>query len=299
MSAPEVALISPLASRMWLAAELAELLKHSGCTAGDLARRVNVDSRKISYLLKAERRSSAQDVTKILKYLQVSTQHRRSLLDAAAAAEQGGWWDRYSIEMGSRQATYADLEVGAEICEFTQTFFPGLLQTAEYAMGRAIADRPYSSKRFLAERGVEARTLRQKVLSGPQARGYDVVIDEAVLRRGVATPAVIRDQISHIIDVAVRSPAVTVRVLRLGTRLPGEAVPATSFSIYRYPELEGLQVVAVETDDTDLFITESAKSAPYRDRYELLRSAAMSPSDTLDFLIAEVEVSSVEFGRSA
>nr|WP_285689927.1 DUF5753 domain-containing protein [Actinoplanes sp. NBRC 103695] len=258
-----------------------------------------MDSRKISYLLKAERRSNAEDVTKILKYLQVSTHHRRSLLKAAAAAERGGWWDRYSIEMGSRQATYADLEAGAEICEFTQTLFPGLLQTTEYAMGRAVADRRYWSKRFTAERGVEARILRQKVLSGQQARGYDVVIDEAVLRRGVATPAVIEDQINRIIDVAVQSPAVTVRVLRLGTRLPGEAVPATSFSIYRYPELEGFQVVAVETDDSDLFITESAKSAAYRDRYELLRSAALSPSDTLDFLVAEVEASSSEYRRSA
>jgi hypothetical protein len=126
-----------------------------------------------------------------------------------------------------------------------------------------------------------------------------VVIDEAVLRRGVSALPVIRDQISHIVGVAVQSPAVTVRVLPLGTPLPGEAVPATSFSIYRYPELEGLDVVAIETDDDDYFVTDPGKAAAYRDRYELLRSAALSPSDTLDFLTAEAEILSSRTRRSA
>jgi hypothetical protein len=109
-----------------------------------------------------------------------------------------------------------------------------------------MADSRYYSKRFLVERSVQARALRQQVLCGRNARGYDVVLDEAVLRRAVAAPAVIRNQISHLAGVAIQNSAVTVRVLRLGTRLPGEAVPATSFSIYRYPELDRLEVVAVE-----------------------------------------------------
>jgi transcriptional regulator with XRE-family HTH domain len=299
VSAPEVALISPFASRHWLASEIAALMKQAECTAGDLARQARVDPRKISYLLKAERKSSVDDVARILEQLQVPALRLGSILKIAEDAERGGWWERYSIEMGSRQATYADLEAGAAIVEFTQTLVPGLLQTEAYAMGRAVADRLYHSKRFLVDRAVEARTLRKQVLSGPDARGYQVVVDEAVLRRAVASPAVIRDQVDHMVGVAMQTSAVTIRVLLLGTPLPGDAIPATSFSIYRYPELEGFEVVAVETDDTDLFITEPAKTAAYRERFEALRSAALSPSDTLDFLVVEAENPSRAARRSA
>lgn len=292
-------MISPFASRLWLASELAELMKRSGCTAGEIARQAGVDPRKISYLLKAERKSSAHDISRILNHLKVAPLHQQALLHAATAAQSGGWWDRFSIEMGSRQATYADLEAGAAIREFSQTLFPGLLQTAKYAMGRATADRTHYSKRFLVERAVEARTLRQQVLSGRTARGYEVVLDEAVLRRAVAAAAVIQDQINHIVGIAVQNPKVTVRLLRLGAPLPSEAVPATSFSIYRYPELHGFEVVAVETDDTDLFITDPTKTAAYRNRYELLRSAALSPAETLDYLVAEAEKLSQSARRSA
>jgi transcriptional regulator with XRE-family HTH domain len=292
-------LISPLASRLWLASELAELVKRSGCTAGELARKAGVDPRKISYLLKAERKSSAQDISKILSALEVAPQDQKDLLYAAAEAEKSGWWDRFSIEMGSRQATYADLEAGAAICEFSQTLFPGLLQTEEYATGRAEADRTYHSKRFLVERAVEARSLRQKVLSGLTARGYEVILDEAVLRRAVAAARVMRNQINHIVGMAVQNSKVSVRLLRLGVPLPSEAIPATSFSIYHYRELQDLEVVAVETDDSDLFITDPSKTAAYRHRFGLLRSAALNPAETLEFLVAEAESLSQSARRSA
>lgn len=299
MSAPEVTLTSPFASRHWLASEIATLMRQAPCTASDLARQARVDPRKISYLLKAERKASVADVAKILEHLQVPTLRRRFILQVAEAAEQNGWWERYSIEMGSRQATYADLETGAEIVEFSQTLIPGLLQTEAYAMGRAVADRLYYSKRFLVDRAVEGRKLRKQVLSGAHARGYQAVIDEAVLRRAVATPAVIQDQINHLVSVAMQTPAVTIRILRLGTPLPEDAIPATSFSIYRYPDLEKMQMVAVEIDDTDLFITEPVRTATYRGRYEALRSVAMPPPDTLDFLEAEAENLSRSAWRSA
>jgi hypothetical protein len=273
-------------------------MKASSCTARDLACRAGVDQRKISYLLKAERKSSTADVARILHHLHPLAPHQDRILKIAAEVERDGWWQRYRIEMGSRQADYADLEADAEIFEFSQTLFPGLLQTKNYAMSRAIADRSYHSKRFLVHRAVEARKLRQQVLSGPAARGYQVVLDESVFRRAVATPAVIREQINHMVGVAMQMPAVTIRILTLGTPLPGEAVPATSFSIYRYRELGGLEIVAVETDDTDILITDSAKAAMYRQRYELLSSAALSPSDSLDFLVTEAERMSEAAGRS-
>jgi hypothetical protein len=274
-------------------------MKRAACTAGDLARQARVDPRRISYLLKAERKSSVDDVAKILEHLRVPASHRHSILQIAEAAEQEGWWERYSIEMGPRQATYAGWEAGATIVEYTQTLYPGLLQDEAYAMGRAVADRRYHSKRFLVDRAVQARTLRQQVLSGPDARGYEVVVDEAVLRRAVASPAVVRDQLNHMVSVAMQSSAVTIRVLLLGTPLPGDAIPATSFSIYRYRELAGLQVVAVETDDRDHFITDPAKTAAYRERYEALCSAALTASDTLDFLLVEAGNLSRAARRSA
>ena len=300
VTAPEVALISPFASRHWLASELTMLLSEARCTAKDLAGRAGVDPRRISYLLKAERKPSSGDVTRMLNHLPVPKARRRLLLDVAEAAEQQGWWERYSNEMGQRQARYADLEAGAEIAEYAQTLFPGLLQSQTYATVRAIADKACHSKRFLVDRAVAARARRQEFLLGPRSRGYEVVLDEVMFHRAAAPPAVIENQIKYMVAVAVQTPAVTMRILRLNTLLPGNTIPATSFSIYRYHDLNEFQIVAIETDDTDLLtITDPTKVATYRARYELLCRTAKDPAETLEFLVAEADNLSRTERRSA
>ncbi|WP_230395456.1 helix-turn-helix domain-containing protein [Plantactinospora alkalitolerans] len=80
---------------------------------------------------------------------------------------------------------------------FELAFVPGLLQTEAYA--RAIV----SSDGRLTDEAVEARVMaraeRQRRLSGDDPPQFMAVLDEAVLHRAVGGPAVMREQLFHLV----------------------------------------------------------------------------------------------------
>lgn len=49
------------------------------------------------------------------------------IMTIAREAQERGWWEKFADKMRSRQALYANLEVGAcEIHEYQMVFLPGL-----------------------------------------------------------------------------------------------------------------------------------------------------------------------------
>lgn len=58
-----------------------------------------------------------------------------------------------------------------------------------------------------------------------------------------------------------------------------------AFFTYRYPERGDPIMVAVDTITSDLILTRSPEVDPYVDLYGRLRDAALSPADTVDFLL--------------
>jgi hypothetical protein len=91
---------------------------------------------------------------------------------------------------------------------------PGLLQTEDYARS-VLAVRPGVTDDGLAEL-VAARIERQAILSRDKPPRLWVVIDEAVLRRQAGGSKIMRDQLSHLADVAER-PNVTIEVVPYST----------------------------------------------------------------------------------
>jgi transcriptional regulator with XRE-family HTH domain len=90
---------------------------------------------------------------------------------------------------------------------------PGLLQTAGYA--RAIlAAGPDTVAEELDEL-VAARLTRQEILDRPRPPQLWVVIDEAVLHRLIGSAQIMRDQLTHLTESAVR-PDITVQVVPSG-----------------------------------------------------------------------------------
>jgi hypothetical protein len=192
--------------------------------------------------------------------------------------------------MGPRQARTADLEAGAAaISQFQPVLFPGLLQTPEFSAVRAAADRPASSRRYSTARALEARARRQEILDGADATPYEVVLDEAVLRRHTADPTVMRTQLDHLINAALHRRAVTVRVLPFNTRIDGDLLPRTAFSRYTYSDPEDPVIVTVETNVEDLIITEPDKVAVFANLYAKLQEAALDPADSIELLTTTAE----------
>lgn len=101
-----------------------------------------------------------------------------------------------------------------EIREFAATNVPGILQTEAYA--RAVlsaAYPPWSSEE--RDKHVVTRLDRQVILADPVSPVVWALLDEAALRRPVGGPAVMAEQIMHIVRLA-ENERVRVHVLPFG-----------------------------------------------------------------------------------
>ncbi|MGX1853422.1 helix-turn-helix domain-containing protein [Streptomyces sp. NPDC055299] len=87
------------------------------------------------------------------------------------------------------------------IREFALSYVPGILQTDAYAHAvLSVAFPPRSDEE--RDRHVVTRLERAKVLSNPVSPVVWALLDEAVLRRLIGGPAVMADQIMHIVRLA-------------------------------------------------------------------------------------------------
>jgi transcriptional regulator with XRE-family HTH domain len=300
-------LISPYVRRLRLAEELRALRVERGLTHEQLAKEIGQSRAQISRLENGHT-VDQNDVMKILEVLDVDDQRWTQIITIAREAGERGWWES-NRAMGSRQALYADLEAGAEsIREFQMTFVPGLLQTPEFTRARIEAERgargagpmPYT-----ADKAVEARTARQRMLRRPGGPSYEVVLDEVAIRRPAAPAEIVRAQLYNVAARVNRDPKTSVRVLPLGAVVEGYAVPRSAFSLYTFADPGDPTVVLVDTVTDDLVLTDPEDVQRYEDLYTRLRDAALPTLASLERLSetarrrAEVEAATAKANLKA
>jgi hypothetical protein len=167
------------------------------------------------------------------------------------------------------------------------TFVPGLLQTPEFTRARIEAERGARGPgpaAYSAEKAVEARTARQRMLRRPGGPSYEVVLDEVAIRRPAAPAEIVRAQLYNVAARVNRDPKTSVRVLPLGALVEGYSVPRSAFSIYTFADPGDPTVVLVDTVTDDLVLTDPHDVGRYEELYARLREAALSPVASLDRL---------------
>jgi transcriptional regulator with XRE-family HTH domain len=279
-------LISPYVRRLRLAEELRALRIERGLTHEQLAKEIGQSRAQISRLENGHT-VDQNDVMKILEILEVDDDRWTQIITIAREAGERGWWESNKA-MGARQALYADLEAGAEsIREFQMTFVPGLLQTPEFTRARIEAERgargagPVS---YSADKAVEARSARQRMLRRPGGPSYEVVLDEVAIRRPAAPDEIVRAQLYNVAARVNRDPKTSVRVLPLGAAVEGYSVPRSAFSIYTFADPGDPTIVLVDTVTDDLVLTDPEDVEKYEDLYTRLRDAALPALASLDRL---------------
>jgi transcriptional regulator with XRE-family HTH domain len=100
----------------------------------------------------------------------------------------------------------------AALSTYQHSLVPGLLQTPEYA--RAVLETKPNASDDEVDSLVAGRLARQSVLSreDPPAPLVYALIDEGALNRPVASPAVMHDQLEHLVGLS-RKPNVTIQVV--------------------------------------------------------------------------------------
>jgi len=276
-------MISPYVRRLRLATEVRALRAEAGLTADQLGKRIGRSRADISRLENGHVVDQA-DIISILDALGVDGDRWTQIVTIAREAGERGWWESNKA-MGDRQALYANLEAGAAtICEYQQTFVPGLLQIPEFVRARVDAEVTLKPSTPNANGVLAGRVGRQRMLRRPGGPTYEVVVDEVAVQRLAAPSEIVKKQLYYLTTVVNNDPKVTLRVLPVQARIENYAVPRCTFSIYTYPDPGDPGVVAVDTVTSDVILIEPGDVDPYQLQYERLRDASLSPDDSLDLL---------------
>ncbi|KAA2254929.1 helix-turn-helix domain-containing protein [Solihabitans fulvus] len=272
---------SPTVWRRWLAFELTRLRQEAGLDQKAVSKALRCTVGKVSYIETAERPVVLRDLDEVLLPLyNVPKDRWPTYLDAAKRSRQKGWWESHGqASLPSWFSLYVGLEQGAaQIRTYEGQFVPGLLQTRDYTeavLRRSTAERADSE----IERLVQLRMARQDALvREPDPLRFWVVLDEAVLRRVVGSPSVMRSQLRHLVD-AVRHPKITVQVLPFAHGAhPGMT---GSFSIlgFQWPADPG--VAFVEYRSGALYLEQSHEIEAHTVAFEHLCALALTPDDSV------------------
>lgn len=277
-------MISPYVRRLRLATEIRALRAGAGQTAAQLAKEIGRSRADISRLETGQVVNQA-DVLKILDALGVDGDRWTKIMTIAREASETGWWESFK-DMGDRQAMFANLEAGATtIREYQQIFIPGLLQTPEYARARTdpaalLAPIPTGKPDGI----VAGRMMRQRMFRRPDGPTYEAIIDELVIRRLAASPAVVKKSLYHMTTMVNDDPMITLRVLPVDARIEGYATPRNSFAIYTFADPGDPNVAAIITTTTDLFLTEPTEVAGHEVLFDRLCKSALSQGESLDLI---------------
>jgi hypothetical protein len=233
---------------------------------------------KLSRIENAQQGVDVHAVRSMLDLYDVGGDRWTELVALAREAAQRGWWRAYGLD----DRGYVPLEAAAtRVDDFTVTYVPGLLQTADYARALFTASWKRRSAEKL-ERDVLVRMIRQERLTDTEdPLELVAVVDEAVLLRPVGGPAVMRAQLRHLVEAAALD-AVTLQVLP--TSVGAHAALDGAFTVLHFDGLDEPDVAYVEHPMGAVHIEKAEDVAGARLAFDRVRSVALSPADSVAFV---------------
>ncbi|SDI22363.1 Helix-turn-helix domain-containing protein [Sinosporangium album] len=269
--------------RILLGAQLRRLREARQITLEDAGHAIRASHSKISRMELGRVGFRPRDVADLLSLYGVTDEaDRDGLLTLVAQANAPGWWHNYSDVLPSWFETYVGLEGAAtSIRNYEVQFVPGLLQTEDYAravVGLGFPDGPADE----VERRVRLRMARRQILDRPDAPHLWVLIDEAVLRRPLGGPEVMRKQVRRLVEDANR-PNVTVQVIPFS--VGGHSAAGGPFSVLRFDEPDLPDVIYLEQLTSSVYLDKQEDSDSYLAVMERLCIEASSVEESRDFLL--------------
>ncbi len=266
---------SPTVKRRRLAAELRHYRDAAGLTIDDVAERLEWSTAKISRIENSRVSVLPRDVKFLLGVYGLTDRDPAwdVMLTLARESRERGWWHQYGDAVPDWFEVYVGLEADAtSIAAYDAEFVPGLMQTDGYARAITRAKLAGVTDEDLT-RIVSVRMKRQDLLISDDGPHVWFVINEAVVRRVVGGPEVMRDQLDRLMAVA-NLPRVQLQVLPF----EAGAHPSMdgSFSILAFPESRDPQVVYMEYLTGALYLEKPSDTDRYRLVVDHLRATALN-----------------------
>jgi transcriptional regulator with XRE-family HTH domain len=274
---------TPTVRHRRLAAELRRLRESAGLTQEDVSERTGKDRSTLYRLENAQQRPQRSTLIQLLDLYGTGPQQRADLLALLREASQRGWMQPHRSDLPEIYSDYISFESEARsVSNYESLFIPGLLQTEDYTRAVIRGILPHASAAQVDSR-VTARMERQALLTADNPPQLWAIMDEAAARRIVGGPAVMREQLARLRDMAAL-PNVTVQVIPYDAGAhPG--MPG-SFIVLEFPDPADQSLVYIDSMAGDLFLEDDMEIRRYILMFEHLRAAALRPDESVTLLAA-------------
>lgn len=269
---------NPTVRQRELGMRLRELRGARGLTVEDVAQQLLCSPPKISRIETGARRASLRDVRDLCALYGLEQQAMTELMDLARQARQPGWWAAYD---DLALDPYIGFEQEAiSITTFSMNLVPGLLQTEEYARASFGAS-ARKMDTFILDQRVEARLMRQRILTRERPPRYRALLDEVVLHRQVGAPTVMINQLDKLVSLSERDLA-TVQIVPFTVGAHG--ITDSNFDFFEFGDGGLRPVVYVEGLVSKLYQERPSDIRTYHQAIEDLRDIALIPGDSLKLI---------------
>ena len=175
---------------------------------------------------------------------------------------------------------FAEIErTATSIRSWEPLVIPGLLQTEAYARALITAWQPGDGPEAVRLQ-VTARMERQQLLDREDPPLLWMIISEAALRNPVGGPAVLREQLTRLLDRVAEHPKIIVQVVPLDAGAhPGLEGPLVLVARRGEPD-----VAYLEVQGRGQLVETSEEVARYGLLYDLLRAVALPPDASREMI---------------
>jgi hypothetical protein len=207
---------------------------------------------------------------------------RGDLIELQKRGKERGWWSQFGM-VPQQFATFLGLESSAtQIRIFEPLMVHGLLQTQEYTRALVSSQLPGVRAEEI-ERQVQIRLARQERVTADPPEIW-MVLDEAAVRRVVGGPAVMREQLEHILEMCESASWLTLQVVPFGHGSHPGMLGA--FTMFDFPEEVHSPVVYVEGLAGALYLEREADLRRCHLAYNHMTAAALSPPESAKLIAA-------------
>jgi transcriptional regulator with XRE-family HTH domain len=265
----------------WLGRLLREVRESAGVGLKDAGDRILRDPSTISRMENGLTPPRPQDVRELLDLYEVEPGLRKALEGLIQDIWVKDWWDSFVRNVDVRVIDLAWLEARAEkLRDFSPLMLPGLLQTREYADAVMRAHDPDATDQQI-KHWLGFRMKRQEVLD---RLDFTTILEESIFQRFYVGPDVMRDQLTHVLDLSQR-PNITIRVLPFSkTPLVGGE---NAFALFTMPA--PFPTVAQVPTEAGMTYTEMPKAARFEAAYARIERHALDAEESRVFIKARME----------
>lgn len=276
---------SPTVASWELGLRLREKRDLLGLSGSDVAKVVlGLSAQFLSAVENGKKKLPEDKLTALVAAYELDVEEAAELRSLREQANERGWWTRFNALFSDELQRLFGFEHGAEsVRAHDNGLMNGLLQTEEYAAAIIAAGSP-NIRLAEVDRRVEARMIRQRRLSGEYPLHLAVVMTESTVRQQVGGPAVLLNQLRHVLDLVEKfRDTLVVRVVPFAAT-GHHAMGGSSFSLLTFPSSRLPTLLWSETVTTTDLVDDPQTVREYSLTYAQVEKAALNQQDSIDLI---------------